>query len=376
VAEIDYTGMRLVYDYQVFSIQAYGGISRYITELAAGVSRVDGIETTILALAHINRHLDAAKELQALVIGKRIPEVQRTWRIRTAINGGISRLYLRKLQPDIVHETYYSEVPVVPENIPTVITVHDMIHEKHPKYFDACDDSARAKAASVRRADRVICVSAATQDDVIEFYNLDPRKISVIHHGFSLRVEASDLQRSLVTAPYILYVGTRTGYKNFHNLLMAYARSPRIADHYQLICFGGGEFSPADQRLMNNVLKIRRGRVRQVKGTDKTLANLYRYAEALVYPSEDEGFGIPLLEAMSLGCPVVCSDIDVFKEVAGEAAEYVDPSTTESIAAGVEHVLGNMERRHMLRELGYQRIGGFSWQRCAAETIQVYRELV
>ncbi len=368
--------MRLVYDYQVFSMQAYGGISRYITELAGGVSRVDGIEATILALAHINRHLDAAKELQALVIGKRIPTVRRTWRIRTAINGAVSRLYLPKLQPDIVHETYYGKVSVVPGNIPTVVTVHDMIHEKHPKYFDACDDVARAKAAAVRRADRVICVSAATKDDVIEFYNLDPRKISVIHHGFSLRVEASDLQRSLVTGPYILYVGTRTGYKNFHNLLIAYARSPRIADHYQLICFGGGEFSPAEQQLMSDVLKMRRGRVRHVKGMDKILANLYRYAEALVYPSKDEGFGMPLLEAMSFGCPVVCSDISTFKEVAGEAAEYVDPCKTESIRAGVERVVGNIERRQMLQALGNRRIGRFSWQRCAAETIKVYRELV
>jgi glycosyltransferase involved in cell wall biosynthesis len=371
--------MRVVYDYQAFSIQVYGGVSRYIAELAAGVSRVDGIETTILALAHINRHLDAAKELQGQVIGKRIPAprgTRRTWRVRSALNRTLTKVYLPKLQPDVVHETYYTDMSVVPRNVPTVVTVHDMVRQKYPEYFDLNDNTSRTMAASVWRADRVICVSEATKRDVIEFYDLDPRKISVVHHGFSLRVEEGDLQRSLVTVPYILYVGNRAGYKNFENLIMAYARSPQISDHYQLICFGGGEFSPAEQRLMGDVLKIRWGRVRHMKGSDEVLANLYRYAGALVYPSKDEGFGIPLLEAMSMGCPVVCSDTSIFREVAGEAAEYVDPWETESIAAGIERVVGNTERRQTLQARGNQRIGRFSWQRCAVETVNVYRELV
>src|SRR5258708_926631 len=174
--------MRIVYDYHAFSIKAYGGVSRYITELAAGVLRVNGVEATILAFAHINRHLDAAKELQALVVGKRIPAVRRTWKIRSVLNRIMTRLYLPRLQPDVVHETYYTDVPLVPRSVPTVVTVHDMILENHPEYFDAWDDASRAKATSVHRADHVICVSATTKRDVIEFYNLDPRKISVVHH--------------------------------------------------------------------------------------------------------------------------------------------------------------------------------------------------
>jgi glycosyltransferase involved in cell wall biosynthesis len=143
-----------------------------------------------------------------------------------------------------------------------------------------------------------------------------------------------------------------------------------------LICFGGGKFSPAEQRLMCDVLKIRRGRVHHMEGPDAVLANLYRDAGVLVYPSKDEGFGIPLLEAMSMGCPVVCSDINIFREVAGEAAEYVDPWKMESIAAGIERVIGDTERRQVLQAQGKRRIGIFSWQRCAVETINVYRELI
>jgi glycosyltransferase involved in cell wall biosynthesis len=139
-----------------------------------------------------------------------------------------------------------------------------------------------------------------------------------------------------------------------------------------VVAFGGGAFTPAESERVC-ALGLRPEQVRHMDGTDSLLHRLYHQASALVYPSLYEGFGLPPLEAMARGCPVVSSKTSSMPEVVGDAGELVDPGIPESIAAGIERVVFDSDRRQSLVRSGYERYRVFSWKRCAEETRQVYR---
>jgi glycosyltransferase involved in cell wall biosynthesis len=140
---------------------------------------------------------------------------------------------------------------------------------------------------------------------------------------------------------------------------------------YRLICFGGGPFQPAEIDAMKN-LGVE-GRVEVVEGSDRLLANLYAFASVLVYPSLYEGFGIPPLEAMHYGCPVVVSNASSLPEVVGEAGRYFDPHFEEDLLKAMEDVLYDSGVRTAIIEAGHRREAQFSWERCVRETCEVYR---
>jgi glycosyltransferase involved in cell wall biosynthesis len=142
-----------------------------------------------------------------------------------------------------------------------------------------------------------------------------------------------------------------------------------------MICFGGGDFRADELELMRN-LSINPDRIEQVGGGDNVLAGYYRNAAAFVYPSLYEGFGIPPLEAMALGCPVICSNTSSIPEVVGDAGEYFDPGQVESIRASIENVLQSSGRRAELIGRGSRKCADYSWDRCASETLEIYRGLV
>jgi len=138
---------------------------------------------------------------------------------------------------------------------------------------------------------------------------------------------------------------------------------------------GGKKFSQDETNLIQS-LGLSTNKIRHINGDDQDLARLYRQASAFVYPSLYEGFGIPLLEAMSFGCPVVCSNTSSFPEVAGNACEFFDPYDHDSIAHALEKVLFSTELSKQLVELGKERIKSFSWEKCAAQTYAVYATLI
>lgn len=361
--------MKIFFDYQIFALQRYGGISRYFTELFRFLPEVAaGIDPRICAPFHINAYLDPLVEG---VSGRRIPPFRGQHRILPRLNRVASRICNSRFRPDIFHETYYAHLP---QKVccPRVITVFDMIHERYPELFTGFDRKiAEIKAAAVVRADHVIAISEATKADVLEMLHLPERKITVIPLAASLEVPLQPTR--LVGEPYLLYVGLRSPVKNFTGLLHAFAASPLLRSSCRLVCVGGGDFTAEEGRRLQE-LKVQ-DLVCHISADDGELAALYAYAEAFVYPSFYEGFGLPLLEAMRCGCPVACSRASSMPEIAGDAACYFDPEDEGSIRSVLEHIVEDSTFRGELVKRGCAREQLFSWKKCAEDTYSVYRKL-
>jgi len=364
--------VKIIYDPQIFSLQEYGGISRYFAELATHLYALDGTDIEVCSPWYASRHLtDAPRAI--LNIKAAIPARSHFGYSRhlfTAANMVLFKKRLRAKSFDIAHHTYYWPLP---DHLPVrarVTTVHDMIDDiivpnRRKSHF---------KRQSVRQADRVICVSEHTRNALIECYGIAPEKTSVVHLGKPDAPALADAPVVLPPCPYVLYVGERGGYKNFVGLVRAFAASARIRQDFQLVCFGGRPLS-ADEMSAWTAYGLAPDRLKHCAGNDGTLHALYCGASLFVYPSLYEGFGLPPLEAMAMGTPVACSDASSIPEVVGEAGEYFDPRCTDSITQAMESVLYSEMRRHELISLGRERSARFSWDRCARETLAIYRTL-
>ncbi len=172
-----------------------------------------------------------------------------------------------------------------------------------------------------------------------------------------------------------LYVGNRKGYKNYSGLLNAYAKSAALQSQFKLVCFGGGRFSNAEQEHRAR-LGLAKGQVLCFEGQDPVLASLYKNASAFVYPSMYEGFGMPPLEAMSFGCPVVCSNRAAIPEIVGDAGEYFDPHDGGEMIEAILRVTTSRPYADELRSKGNLQISKYSWHKCASETFNIYKTLL
>lgn len=366
--------MKLVYDYQAFSWTKYGGISRYIYEIATRIFNYDDFEVKIFAGLYVNKYLEQCNS--DLVKGWQVPFIPKSAKIIGLIDAEMSQIWLKQNKPDIVHETYYSQRDIVPKSCKTVITVYDMIHEKFSHLMPARNRGfAQVKAAAIKRADRVICISENTRKDLLNILDINPDKVSTIYLGYALQNSFNIPESPLVNSSYILYVGERAIYKNFHRLLEAYASSKNINDNFYLVCCGSRPFSNSEIAMIKK-LELDESKIIYLSGNDATLANLYTHASAFVYPSLYEGFGIPPLEAMSFDCPVVCSHSSSIPEVVSDAGEYFDPYEIDSIVTALEKVLFSEVRAQELVLKGKERIKCFSWEDCAEKTSMMYRSLV
>lgn len=365
--------MRIAYDDQIFAMQEYGGVSRYFFELANNIAKANAAEVAIFSPLYTNSYLAAASH-QLQVRGVKMPAIRRSGLFYRAVNQMFVLPMMVRFHPDIVHETYYSQKSKTPVGSKVVLTVFDMIHERFPEDFATRDRTSEEKVKAVERADHVICISEQTRADLVELLGVDRAKTSVVHLGFSLTKQPAD-SRLASERPYVLYVGSRGGYKNFQLLLHTYAANLALQHDYDLVAFGGGPLNAREKALVAK-LGIPFERVRHLSGDDSVLSDLYRKAALFVYPSRYEGFGIPPLEAMSFDCPVACSNTSSIPEVVGNAAEFFDPDSIESIGHAIERVLNDRPLRQILVARGRERIKLFSWERCAEQTLDVYRSLL
>jgi glycosyltransferase involved in cell wall biosynthesis len=294
------------------------------------------------------------------------------------VNLGLITLWGRAHARALYHSTYFSSPPVP---LPHVAMVHDLNHELFPHaYTDAWGRWLRARyPAYLRSATRIIAVSNVTKAHAVALYGISPSVIDVVHHAVDPGVfyvdtgeagSAALRDRLGIPGPYLLYVGIRgSSYKNFTTLLHAVAR--RIPAGLRLVVAG----APWNDRERSELLGLALdASVRLIEHPDNdTLRQLYSFASAFVYPSLNEGFGIPLLEAMACGTPVIAADTAVFREVAGDAALYFDPRDPDQLTRAIDAGLDEATRReHIAR--GFQRLQRYSWDRTAADTYAVYEK--
>ncbi len=365
--------MNITFDYQVFGQQSYGGISRYFSNISKHISYLENNKVCILSPLYINNYISGNRN-EINVKGIKIPYIKKSSKIIKFINYYLSIRQIKKLNSDILHETYYSKRSIASGREKIVLTVYDMIHELFPSQFSRSDKISEIKRIAVERADHIICISENTRRDLIDLFKVPEEKTSVIYLGFDLN-DKNNFKFKLPKEKIILFVGDRSGYKNFKNLVIAYARNKEIKTRFKLVAFGGRPFSYGEKVFFKEI-GLSKNNIIQEKGNDQKLIKYYKKSSLFVYPSFYEGFGIPPLEAMSLGCPVACSNTSSIPEVVSDAGIYFDPYSVESISRTIKSILQDDSLRKRLIKKGEKRIKKFSWEKCSLETYSLYKKLI
>jgi glycosyltransferase involved in cell wall biosynthesis len=286
------------------------------------------------------------------------------------------------LRPQVFHSTYYT-LPYW-SGLRSVVTVHDFIHEKFPALLGGnAHQFIEQKRNVIESADAIVAVSQSTKDEILAHTKAEESKIVVIYHGVNdafLTASPSEADIRMfrethkIDGPYWLYVGNRGLYKNFGTLLRAFVRVARETGGYLVAVGGGAKLEPWQVDLLIKNRLEQRVHLLQVMDDDD-LEAAYAGAMAFVFPSLAEGFGIPLLEAMAVGTPIVASDVPVFREVAGEAALFFDPYDEKGLATAMIKILDESVRGNLM-EKGRKRVREFSWDTAASKLGDVYKGLV
>jgi glycosyltransferase involved in cell wall biosynthesis len=278
----------------------------------------------------------------------------------------LPRLLVR-LEPALSHFQYVV-APRAPS--PAVVTIHDLSFERDPGLMGRRDRFffRTMVPRSARRADRVLAVSERTKRDLVELYGLDEAKVVVTPNGVDARFRPNGERNG--SDPYLLFVGALQPRKDPVAAIQALSL---VDSALRLVLVGpdkgaGREAREAVARLGLNGRVQFAGHV----GMDD-LASLYRNAEALVFPSRYEGFGLPVVEAMASGTPVVATSTGAIPEVAADAAILVEPGDAVALAGGIERALADRER---LVRAGLERVKRYSWTETAQRTLEVYRDLL
>lgn len=350
--------MRVYYDYEIMLGQKFGGISRYIYEISSRLPAL-GADVT---LSCVHNHNYYFADMFGLHKMSRLSQG-----VFHVVNKVKRSLDLKRGNYDIVHPTYYYADK--PSKGKFVVTVHDMTHEIYAGKYPVSKRVIRAKRRIIPQADRIIAVSENTKRDILRFFpETDPSKISVIYHGASMSPVSG--QQKLVPYDYVLFVGRREMYKNFSRFTSAMKGVMRMDDDVHVLCAGGGEFTAEERETFGEFS----GRFHQAGLSDEELARAYSGALCFVFPSEYEGFGIPVLEAFACDCPVICANASSLPEVAGDAALYFDPLDSDDMAGRIIRALSDDMLRGNLAWMGKDRLKFFDWDKAARETLECYTQ--
>jgi len=273
------------------------------------------------------------------------------------------------------------------KSCPYVVTIHDLSYHVHP---ERCPPVRRyywyaMTARTVKVADRIITISENSRRDIEHFFPDSRDKIRVIAEAAHSRFRPLDaprdaggmarLDQELDNRPFVLYLGTLEPGKNVVRTVQAFDTiAEKFPDHLLVLAGDKGWlFEPVFEAIAS---AKHRDRIRYVGHvSDDEAVALFSYADLFVFPSLYEGFGLPPLEAMACGCPVITSNTSSIPEVVGDAAIQVNPESVDDLALAMETVLGSATARDEMRQSGLARAAEFSWEKCARETLEVYREL-
>jgi len=292
---------------------------------------------------------------------------------------------MRRVRADIAHFTN-GMVPLA-SPVPTVVTIHDMSLTLYPRYHPARRVMLNRPLVDMaaRRADAIITVSQSAKRDIMRAYGLPSDRVHVVHEAaapsFHRVEDAATLERvrrqHALPERFILYVGTIEPRKNLPKLIEGFARRHHSGDlPHRLVCAGPYGWLSRDIDDLLDRLSIRDAVQFAGYLPFDDLPALYTLAEMFVFPSLYEGFGLPVIEAMACGAPVITGDVGALNEVGGAAVERIPELSADSLGGVMVRLARDAERREELRRLGLERSQLFSWQRAAKETLDVYRHAV
>ena len=378
--------MKILYDFQIFR-QRVGGVSRYFYELIKHFRDDPGLKWELPVRYSNNEYLRNLKQPNSRT-GNTFGRGK--WQLRHLRNRllhGKSRrwankeLAIERIQSgeyDIFHPTCHDDyfLKFLPKNKPFVLTVYDMIHEIYPECFPFTDPTSNRKKILAQKASRIIAISETTKRDLVNIFGIPEDKVTVIYLGNSLDADVKLTDSNFIkdlSAQYLLFVGAREKYKNFYFFLRAVSALLLANPELQVVC--AGSIFTAEENQFFKSLGLT-DRIRQYAVDDVRLAYLYQNARAFVFPSLYEGFGLPVLEAFSCGCPVILSTGGSLPEIGGDAAVYFDPKNSNSIREAVSRVISDEGIRRELIQKGKTRANNFSWEKTAQMTKQVYAEVL
>jgi glycosyltransferase involved in cell wall biosynthesis len=285
---------------------------------------------------------------------------------------------------DLFHATHYVIPPLARAR--AVVTIHDIIHVLYPQFLPNRAALVYARVMirrALKRADRILTVSYNSKRDLVDYFGIAPARIEVIYNGVAerFRPEVARADRDRVAGkyglprPYLLFLGGEKPHKNVRNVLRAFAEARRLrALPHALVLAGPMPKNRSRVEALLSALDLDSRVLRPGIVPEEDLPGLFGGADAFLYPTLYEGFGLPVIEAMACGIPVLTSSTSALQEIAGGYAYLVDPMDVDAIARGIVDLATDPKRRQEFADLGRRRARDFSWDRAAEETLRVYAE--
>jgi glycosyltransferase involved in cell wall biosynthesis len=358
--------LKILLDPQIFVNQKIGGVSRQFVETWQYLNTYPDVEICSPLAFSENYHLqESSVRLRTPLRILQHRKFKGMDKIRELLNH-VTLYRTKKLLSsnkfDVFLPTYYDPYFLGSlQGTPLILSVFDMIHEQFPQYFPKDFTTVPNKKVLLHKATRIIVHSNQTKNDVLKFYpDLDTSKFDLVPLASSV-VWRDELTKAepIIPYAYLLFVGTRDKYKNFTFFLRA-VKSILLKRRLHLVCAGGGAFSDGELSFISELGLT--GLIIQKTVSDKELPLLYRHALAFIFPSEYEGFGMPILEAMACSCPVILANNGVFKEIGTDAALYFDLNNAEMLENCIESMLTDDILRNRLIKDGLKREKEFSWK--------------
>ncbi|MDE9544016.1 glycosyltransferase family 4 protein [Xenorhabdus bovienii] len=343
----------IVIDGIIFSLQKSGGISVYFNEILKRL-KSNGIQHSLYLYNNDNNKTLSRDSIITPILKK-----NNLISLKRYMNFPLEK------ENAVFHSSYYRIPDVRQKNTKIITTVHDFTYEKYFPFIKKNIHHWQKKRA-ILNSDEIICISENTKSDLIKYIpESKEKKIHVIYNGVSDKFHVISNINHLENN-FIIFIGSRVSYKNFTNVVLSIKSLKDI--HLKII--GGGPLNKQEKELLNSNIKNRYIKIDYA--TDNQLNTLYNQAHALVYPSLYEGFGIPVIEAMKAGCPVIATNKSSIPEISSDAAILLDNPNSDCIKQAIIDLEKNSFRKNIIKK-GINQGNKFSWDIMFSKLMHVYK---